>query len=312
MSEFEINTDVINGAAEGFNGDYRDLNNANFQILCVRCRLFGATMIPIRAHLAKLETQLLLRSRRVYRMSKKLSEISRRYENADGNAAQHTSTVSSPAFDDDGQYGGRQASPSEHWQDVADIVRKYHPDWSIKQIRKYLETLNSEGCGYVAMINTIFLYYNGREEEFEKTFGFPMYKDGDLNYDAMVTDFYCAKDDPNHSGTGWASRERMWESYCKEHGIDADVHNVNVTAKNFNEVSKNGQIVVGLSPVILYDKNGNCVFNDPDSGHAMTVTGVSEDGRLIVSSWGETYYLDKDLSVYTDHIDFQQVHYGKK
>ena len=56
MSEFDINTDVINGAAEGFGGDYRDLNNLNFQILCVRCRLFGASMIPIRLHLARLDS----------------------------------------------------------------------------------------------------------------------------------------------------------------------------------------------------------------------------------------------------------------
>ena len=310
MSEFDINTDVINGAAEGFGGDYRDLNNLNFQILCVRCRLFGASMIPIRLHLARLETQLLVRSRRVYKMSNKLGEISRRYTNADGNAAQHTATTSSPAFDEDGQYGGNQGSPRANWRDMADIVRKYHPDWSDKKIRDYLDTLNSEGCGYVAMINTIFLYYNGREAEFEKTFGFPMYKDGELNYDAMVTDFYCAEDDPNHSGTNVGSREKMGEHYCKEHGIKADVHNVDVTAENFNEVSKNGQVVVGLSPVILYDEAGNQLYNIQDAGHAMTVTGVTDDGRLIVSSWGKTYYLDKDLSVYNDHIDFQQVRYG--
>ena len=243
-------------------------------------------------------------------MSKKLAEISRRYTNADGNAAQHTDTSSSPAFDEDGQYGGDQGSPWTQWEELQDIVRKYHPDWSTKRIREYLNELNSEGCGYVAMINTIFLYYNGREEEFEKTFGFPMYKNGDLNYDELLTDFYCAEDDTsNADGTTASDRERMWEHYCKDHGVKAEVKNVNITTETYSEMATKGQIVVALRPNYLYDEYGREVDNR-DSGHAMTVTGITDDGRLIVSSWGKTYYLNKDLSVYDGFIEFQQVSYG--
>lgn len=28
-----------------------------------------------------------------------------------------------------------------------------------------------------------------------------------------------------------------------------------------------------------------------EGGHAMSVTGVTSDGRMIVSSWGEKYYI---------------------
>ena len=49
-------------------------------------------------------------------------------------------------------------------------------------------------------------------------------------------------------------------------------------------------------------------MDDRDAGHAMTITGVTDDGRFIVSSWGETYYLDSDLSGYS-RCEFQQVIY---
>ena len=34
-----------------------------------------------------------------------------------------------------------------------------------------------------------------------------------------------------------------------------------------------------------------------DGGHAMTVTGVTDDGKLIVSSWGNQYYIDPDEKI---------------
>ena len=40
----------------------------------------------------------------------------------------------------------------------------------------------------------------------------------------------------------------------------------------------------------MYDENGNRYYID--GGHAITVTGITEDGRYIVSSWGEKYYIN--------------------
>lgn len=39
----------------------------------------------------------------------------------------------------------------------------------------------------------------------------------------------------------------------------------------------------------------------------MTVTGVTEDGRFIVSSWGKRYYIDPDTDY--NRLQFQQVRY---
>ena len=36
-----------------------------------------------------------------------------------------------------------------------------------------------------------------------------------------------------------------------------------------------------------------------DGGHAMMVTGLTDDGRIEVSSWGERYYITPDDSDYT-------------
>ena len=41
----------------------------------------------------------------------------------------------------------------------------------------------------------------------------------------------------------------------------------------------------------LYQENGKLAQGDV-GGHWMTVTGVADDGRYIVSSWGKKYYVD--------------------
>jgi len=235
-----------------------------------------------------------------------------------------------PAFNSNGSYGGNQGSPMNNYDEVVDIVHKYHPEYNKDQVEDYLEKLNSEGCGYVALTNTLFRQYAGREAEFEKKFGFPMYKEnGELNHEALITDFYGATD--NHNKSGWwifshdsvnsnedisatqgsgtteESRKYRWEMYLDNHDIDVNVDNdVKVTPANFNQVSKSGDIVVRINPCRLLDENGNVAANS-SGGHAMTVTGVTDDGRYIVSSWGEQYYINpKDKYNY---LDFQQVKY---
>ena len=173
-----------------------------------------------------------------------------------------------PSFDDEGSYGGDQGSAQKVYldEDIQEIVRKYYPDYSDQEIRDLLIELNSEGCGYVALCNTIFWEFVGREEEFEEIFGFPMYKDGDVNVECYI----------------------------------------DVTTDNYNDIADKGQIIVAIEPCILEDEAGNTVFK-ANGGHAMTVTGVTEDGRFIVSSWGKRYYIDPDTDY--NRLQFQQVRY---
>lgn len=49
---------------------------------------------------------------------------------------------------------------------------------------RYFNVIYKTGCGYAAVANVIFKRYEGREEEFEKKFGFPMYSvnNGQINF----------------------------------------------------------------------------------------------------------------------------------
>lgn len=224
--------------------------------------------------------------------------------------------IDSVVFDYNGGYGGDQGSPMSLFSDKAalyDIVRKYYPNMSDREINDYLKKLNSEGCGYVAIINTIFAAYEGREAEFEKTFGFSMYnKDGDLNYNKLLVDFYSATDNHNKRwftgkdyidnnedssnvkgcGTTSSDREYRTKLYLNEKGVDVSVtNNCDVTIDNFNEYSKNGYVIISYHDGNLQNEDGSTA-QPINGGHAMVVTGTTSDGRFIVSSWGEKYYID--------------------
>lgn len=252
--------------------------------------------------------------------------------------------MDSVVFDESGGYGGDQGEiaykiikPSEEWDSLVDIIRDTYP--AIKDPEETIalvNKLNNEGCGYVAVVNTIFAAYEGREGEFERDFGMPMYRNGDLNYKELLLDFYCktdnhkagffgfgkdkvnknedfdgegwwgttigydSKKDETGSGTTPDQREYRLNLYLKEKGADLDVevkHNVKVApdVESFREISKDSYIVVSDQNVPLTRPDGSKVNFSGD--HAMVVTGVTSDGRYIVSSWGEQYYIDpKDLN----------------
>ena len=106
--------------------------------------------------------------------------------------------------------------------------------------------------------------------------------------------------------------ERYEESLAellKKHGINWEVNNdLEITTSNFYQYNKSGQVIISVHPCILENKDGNIVYQGKsDGGHAMTVTGVTDDGRFVVSSWGRTYYVKPDKKY--KHIYFQQVIY---
>ena len=230
--------------------------------------------------------------------------------------------IDSILFDDDGKYGANQGSPrlqyGKNRQDLDDIIRKYHPDWTEEQRTKYLTKLNSEGCAYAAFTNVILKKFEGKEAEFEKIFGFPMYKDGDLNYNDLIVDFYCATD--NHNKNFWgkdkinnredksdekgngrttAKEKYRTELYLNQKGIDINIQtNKKVTVDNYKELAEKGTIVINYRNGNLYDENGK--LRQQIHGHAMVITGVTEDGRFIVSSWGEKLYIDPNESIWVD------------
>ncbi len=287
-------------------------------------------------------------------------------------------------FDDDkgnGTYGADQGDMAHNkkgiwffgfrWFEDEDLyayirLHSKYQNYSQTQIADLMERINSEGCGYIAMVNNIFVEYEGREAEFERKFGFPMYdKNGKANYDYLIVDFYANTDDQYYvdetmgatalvndvllqyrykkngewkwkteefkskygcdpvlngdrinpearqkvldeyqgssvvtmdvSGTTPYSLENRFKHYMEQKGIACTTKtlggNPMPSSTEIDGYLDNGQNVnIAVGNFNLYDENGKTAANDVGD-HWMTITGTTDDGRYIVSSWGKRYYL---------------------
>lgn len=287
-------------------------------------------------------------------------------------------------FDDDksnGTYGADQGDMAHNkkgmwffgfrWFEDEDLyayirLHSRYQNYSQTQIADLMERINSEGCGYIAMVNNIFVEYEGREAEFEKKFGFPMYdKNGKANYDYLIVDFYANTDDQYYvdeamgatalvndvllqyryedngewkwkteefkskygcdpvldgnlinpearqkvldeyqgtsvvtmdvSGTTPYSLENRFKHYMEQKGISCTTEtlggNPMPSSSEINGYLDNGRNVnIAVGNFNLYDENGKTAANDVGN-HWMTITGTTDDGQYIVSSWGKRYYL---------------------
>ena len=215
-------------------------------------------------------------------------------------------------------------------------LQKYYPVSSFKSeaeamefYERYCTVIEHVGCGYAAAANIVFQQYEGREEEFEQTFGYPMYtvKDGkiDYNYEYFMLDYY------NHEYAGKYSIEELekgvdisnniedffrWDaksSAAEVKDLDKylkDVYNVDCNAeedylnhftvfendssinnKIQNQMNDNDYVIYGGDNYDLYNMDGT-LDRSEGGGHYMMVTGFTDDGRPIVSSWGKQYILD--------------------
>lgn len=201
MSEFSVNMDNLLNEAHNYSLIVSELKMNQNAILNIERHLlpFNPAENAVREKLHESSVKLTEIIHCVKTMESVLSDTASLYKITEQTIVSNQKTkTENPAFDDVGAYGGNQSNPVTQSDELADLVKKYHPEFTEDEIVDYLTKLESEGCGYVALINTIFQQFTGREEDFEKTFGFPMYgKDGDLNYNAMVTDFYSAMDNHN-------------------------------------------------------------------------------------------------------------------
>lgn len=239
-------------------------------------------------------------------------------------------------------YGGRQKSPIDFYlkaddnkkSEIKRIVRKYHPDFSDIQIEDFLKKLDSEGCGYIALINTFLNTYKGSEKEFKEKFGFDMYHimDGSrvLNYEYLVIDFYANMDNHNRHrvlgiwgkdkinkkedldektgfGTTQDSREYRFKKYMGNKGIFVDFmnfedrrnrHRIKANIDNYEKYKELGEIILSVyAPVKFKGLDGAADTFLKDGGHAVTITGKTKDNKFIISSWGKKYEIDPDENI---------------
>ena len=202
---------------------------------------------------------------------------------------------------------------------------------------RYFSVITNSGCGYAAGTNVIFLEYEGRETEFEKTFGFPMYTvatDGsiDFNYELMELRYY----NYSYGGEGYTIEElengldignniedffntNAVSTTCKLSNLDDFLETYGVdcsatedwynsftlfnTDENINNsihknYDNNDYFVYAGSGWDLYDMDLN-LTHENGGGHYMLVVGFTHDNYPIVSSWGRKMILDPD-SMSTD------------
>ena len=305
------------------------------------------------------------------------------YDIHDDNGAQDGQ---SDLYDDKGQYGGNQDAfknrndVHEWWFlrwgkdcDLYDFIRQHpgYADMTNEEIEALLDTFADNGCGLVAETNMIFAEFEGRQEEFEKAFGFPMYnKKGELNYEMLAMDYFLSTKDKFYIGPDdqqglnalsdsiYNYYRRNPDEFKKRYGFDYFDSDGNVTSDAWNTVlderdamaedarrnqrdyviyrkdevgstpdetinktnrylrdrginsytatsvkgaspsSIKKELENGKTPIIaarefnLYDENGVKINKKLIGDHAMVITGVTDDGKYIVSFWGRRCILD--------------------
>ena len=224
-------------------------------------------------------------------------------------------------FDDEGSYGGDQGSAMNmSWdrrKELWEIAKRNNPDISfwyfvpligdIAGPANYFSKMNNEGCGYVSMANVVFQEYLGREEDFERDFGYPMYYNGDLNYDALITDIYSRYDVDAKSGVTYDTHKEYLEDFMGQHGINVDLQYEEKLSswEVINNLEKGDEVLVAFSHGNIYSSVEDGVLSQShyiNGGHSMMVTGVTKEGYLIVSSWGKKYYLNPN-EIINDQTD---------
>ena len=260
-------------------------------------------------------------------------------------------------YNPNGEYGGNQCSPNiiasakdaennPEYHQLCLIVKSHFPDMTQKEIHDFLLKIDRESCAYVAMINTLFEELIDRRDDYYNAFGFHMFApDGTLNYNQILVDLYCKKDNHNpmpflfwkidyynkNEDREWKDEDNdgifewvnkpygntdetikyRWESYCKEHGVKVQIARSDViTPQNYYRYRKHGYITVSVADYQMIDDDGE--ISSSKNGHAMVITGVTEDKKqYIVSSWGKRYYLDPAKDV-KGRIHYRIVTYKKK
>lgn len=187
----------------------------------------GSVGTSINSNIRKVEAVAAAKRKDIANLAQALSRIADSYEQAEDSAKSEISSrgmstsvvmtgganlaATSGVFDKKGGYGGDQGDLQHHqsgiklgwwrfWEngELFDAVRQYpgYENYTDDQIAKLFKQINSEGCGYVAVVNSLFMQYESDPAEFERVFGFPMYDEkGEFNFNRFIIDFYCSTDD---------------------------------------------------------------------------------------------------------------------
>lgn len=159
----------------------------------------------------------------------------------------------------------------------------------------------NEKSGMDAYANDVLVSYKGREDEFRKEYGVPLYQNGDntrFNPAAQQAVLDRVRDrtvvERQEKGIHDLNFENRLLHYLKEKNVHVSSRFEDKPSpkdvKSYLESGKSVTIMVYDEKFKLYTNNGSLETGK----HGMTITGVTDDGRYVVSSWGDKYYLKPD------------------
>lgn len=217
---------------------------------------------------------------------------------------------------DSKQCGGNQNVLDQSYANkyVNDILSKYFPDATQEEKIALLSKGTFVGCGYTAITNFVFKEFEGKENDFYNTFGFPMYEmkydDSmgtptfyvDYNYEPVIMDLICQKNTIQVNGENSIKQTILSTDGIGEPEARDVVNYVRdeygvVFDKSLNELRYYSED--GYS---LYSIDGRLQFED-GGPHAMVKIGETEDGRDIISSWGEKFIHESATDRSIENID---------
>lgn len=171
-----------------------------------------------------------------------------------------------------------------------------------------MSTMTECGCGYVTIANMIADYYKSNSSEFERIYGYPLYdknEDGKqvFNYDYILVDVFARNNqvDAVMKGKECSVKTYNYEEILKNsftgQNVSITSYPKDISIETYKQAMESGKyqyasIAVSDYELTPYGSNPDKKYTSKN-GHLMTITGISENGNFIVSSWGKEWELTK-------------------
>jgi Ca2+-binding EF-hand superfamily protein len=76
-------------------------------------------------------------------------------------------------------------------KELEDIIRKYYPDYTNKEILELYKEMSDSGCTYSSIANVIIEQLGNDDKVFRDLFGYSLYdNDGNINYNKFSVDIF--------------------------------------------------------------------------------------------------------------------------